>query len=105
MVEGVSVITVVDLHGCWRFFAILCRFSISFFLFVADYAMCVAHLVPEMNASSGETLKIIQNRAWKDPKSSKINPRGVSEVLGALGSVNAERRADKDEKWSGFGGI
>ena len=36
-------------------------------------------------------------------KSSKMNPQHVSGVLGALGSMHAERLADKDEKWSHFG--
>ena len=43
--------TVIDLYGSWQFLAILCRF-LSIIVF-ADSAMCVALLVPEMNARSG----------------------------------------------------
>ena len=65
----------------------------------------MALLVQEMNARSG---------AKSHRKSFKIEPGGIHKslkihfgaiggVLGALGFMNAERRADKDEQWSHFG--
>ena len=50
-----------------------------------------------------ESLKTIKIELGRVHKSSKMIPRGVWGVLGALGSMNAEMRADKDEKWNHSG--
>ena len=59
----------------------------------------------EMNARSGAKShrKSFKIELGTVQKSSEINTRGFSGVSGALGSMNAERRADKDEKCSHFG--
>ena len=59
--------SVIDLYGSWWFLAILCRF-LSFF-FLADSAMCVALMIPEMIARIGVRSHF---------ESSTMNPRGVS---------------------------
>ena len=71
------VSTVVDLYASWRFLAILCRFLTGL---LTDSAMCVALLVPEINARNGakshwKSLKIQPARVHK---SSELRSRGVS---------------------------
>ena len=80
--------TVVDLYGSWRFLAILC----IFYNFVLDSAMCLALLANttiECNKRCQESLKIIQNWAWKRAQSiQNETSRRFGDVLGALGLRN-----------------
>ena len=102
MLEGVSVPSLICML-LGGFLAILCRFLTV--LFFADSAMCVALLVQKMSASSGSKShrKSFKSESGRVQKLSKMRPGRVGGVLGALGFINAEKRADKDEKWSHFG--
>ena len=77
MLESVSVPSLICmvLAGPWRLFEILD----SFFCF-ADSAMCVALLVPEINARSGATShwKSFKIRPGREYKSSEMKHRSVS---------------------------
>ena len=84
--------------------AILCRF-LAFFL-PSDSVMCVALLANTIKCKKRchESLKTIQHLVWKGPQIIKNETsRRFGGALGTLGFMNAERRADKDGRWTHFG--